>query len=705
MGARRDGRGRLEERTMELTPETDVRFLKGVGPARAEILESIGVRTVGDLLEHYPRRYLDRRHVRPIASVRVGETVTVVGTVRECTLRRTKTGRRNLHVLVSDDTGSLECVFFNQPFRERHFRVGTLVMLSGEVRYFGGVQLSSPDYEALSAEETELLHTGRIVPIYPLVAGIGQRTMRSLVSAALQHCLEKLSDPLPASLRGELDLMALPEAVANMHFPPGWEEFRRARRRVAFEELFYLQLVFSVRRARMNDVWKGIAFQSDADVAKEFLKRLPFDLTHAQKRAISEIGKDMGSRRVMHRLLEGDVGSGKTVVALWASLTAVGNGYQVAFMAPTEILAEQHFDTIKKLVGELPVTVELLTGRQTGKLRNGILERMAAGEVQIVVGTQALIQGGVAFKKLGLVIVDEQHRFGVLQRMGLKGKGVAPDFLVMSATPIPRTLALSVYGDLDVSVLDDMPPGRAPVVTRLTREQMRERVYQFVAGELAKGRQAYHVYPVIESSEKLELKAAKEMARKLASDRHLGRYRIGLIHGRMRPREKEQAMRDFARGATDVLVSTTVIEVGIDVPNASVMIIEHPERYGLAQLHQLRGRIGRGSHKSYCILIASGELNPEAEKRLESFVSTTDGFQIAQADLALRGPGQFMGLKQHGLAGLKVADLVRDAELVRLAREWADSIAAKDYMLKQFPELRKMLKAKYGGRAKLADVG
>jgi len=662
-----------------LKPSSPIQYLKGVGPAKAELFAKIGISTAMDLLRHYPRAYIDRTTMGTISSLAPAQNCTAMGTVVGFQIRPTRDGRKDFIMVLSDDTGTIECIWFNQPFLQRVFKPGQTVVVSGEVGYYKGKQLKNPVYEILAKEDQELIHTGRIVPSYRLTAELSQKVVRRTVKRTLDACLPLIRESLPQHVINRRKLPRLQEALRQIHFPDDWKSQQRARERLAFEEFFYFQLLLARRKRRVQEPSRALAFSTNGSLFTGFMQSLPFELTSAQKRVLEEIRTDLSSRRVMNRLLEGDVGCGKTVVALAASLIVADNGCQVAFMAPTEILAEQHFATASQLLKDMKVNVASLLGKTTSKKKERILKETASGEVQILIGTHALIQDQVQFPRLGLIIVDEQHRFGVLQRATLIGKGIFPHVLVMTATPIPRTLAMTLYGDLDVSIVDEMPPGRRKIVTRAVAEGERDKIYEFLAKKVHEGRQAYVVYPLVEESEKLDqLMAATEMAQELSRHPILRGVRIGLMHGRVKNDEKEETMKRFKSGDLDVLVSTTVIEVGIDVSNASIMIVENPDRYGLSQLHQLRGRVGRGCHESYCILIKDRDMGEDASRRLGILANCDDGFKIAEADLAIRGPGEFLGTRQHGLPEFRIADLLRDGALLSLARREAFLLLEND---------------------------
>ncbi|MBW3627651.1 MAG: ATP-dependent DNA helicase RecG [Gemmatimonadetes bacterium] len=679
-------------------------FLKGVGPKRADLLARLGLLTARDVLYHVPRRYEDASTVQKIGTLEPGTEATVVGRIVSKGVLPTRKGLRIFQAVVRDSSGLIECSWPGQPFLDRVLRKGDLLLLSGPVRFFHGRQLQPREYEILAREGEDIsTEGGAVFPIYPATEGLSQRQVRKLIADNLDDLLppaaeEEVLDP---AMRAEARVPPLQDALRDLHRPHTLVEAEAGRRRLALEELFFLQLLHAIVHHQQTTQRPGIVFGRTDALVRPFYQSLPFALTEAQRRVLGEIGNDMGSPRRMNRLLQGDVGAGKTVVALFAMLRAVENGYQAALMAPTEILAEQHLRTLRKLVGELPVEVQLLTGRMSAAERRAALARIEDGTAQLLVGTHALIQERVRFHRLGLAVVDEQHRFGVRQRLALADMGETPDVLVMSATPIPRSLALTLYGDLDLSLLDERPPGRQPVRTALRYEKARSTVLDFIREQVAEGRQAYVVYPLVDESETLSLKSATEEYQRL-SEEVFPELRLGIIHGQMPPDQKDQVMRGFAAGEIDILVSTTVIEVGIDVANASVMVIEHAERFGLSQLHQLRGRVGRGSAQSFCILLVS---SPEAADRLRIFSSTEDGFRIAEADLQLRGQGDLFGERQSGLPAFRFADLEKDAGLLNVARVAARSLVDRDPHLSTYPELRQALERRYGERARLFQTG
>jgi ATP-dependent DNA helicase RecG len=692
---------------------TPVQFLKGVGPRRAADLEHAGLATLEDLLYRFPIRYEDRSRLQPIKSLRPGQVVSVAGRVLACGLRTTRRpGFKIFEVAVDDGSGTLRAVWFNQPFLRDVFVRGQHVILYGMVEMRGSatLQLTNPQYEVIDEEEGgETVHTGRIVPVYERTGTITPKMQRRLVFDALQKLPADLPDHLPESIRARLTLPSRYAALLATHFPPedaAIDALNRfatpAQQRLIFEEAFLFQLGVLARRQAAAAEQKTAPVRVDDRIRESARSVLPFRLTNGQKQALKEIVDDMQRAFPMNRLLQGDVGAGKTIVALLAALVAMENGLQVAFMAPTEILAEQHYTNIARLLQSSRFRVALLTGSTASAARRAQLAEIASGSIHLVVGTHALVQGDVAFSALGLAVIDEQHRFGVLQRATLREKGLHPDVLVMTATPIPRTLALTVYGDLDVSTIRELPAGRLPIKTTARPESRREDVYAFVREQVDAGRQVYVIYPLVEESAKVDLKAATEMADHLATE-IFPQYRVGLLHGRLKADAKERVMGAFARGELQILVSTTVVEVGVDVPNATVMLVEHAERFGLSQLHQLRGRVGRDRHQSYCFLLYQSPLSDEARERLTAMTETTDGFQIAERDLKLRGPGDFFGTRQAGMPTFRMIDLVRDRELLDVAQREAAAWFATAIDVTQTGIER--LIANWQQRFKLIEVG
>ena len=664
---------------MPLTLDTPVQFLKGVGQHRADLLARLGIGTARDLLYHIPFRYLDATTVSPISEARraaTGADVTVVGRVVSTAIIPTRRRLRVFQCVLQDDSGMIECGWPGRPFLERQITKGILLLATGPIRHFHGRQLQPREWIILGGEDEQAPDKGVVLPVYSATEGLTVRQIRRLVDQHIEALLPLVREELPPAWRQRAEVVALPEALRLVHRPQTAADAERGRRRLAFEELVLLQLVLARARWLARRSRQGIKFEVRRDHTSRLREHLPFELTGAQKRCLKEIVTDMTAPLRMHRLLQGDVGSGKTVVALFAMLLAVENGFQAALMAPTEILAEQHAATLTRLLAPLGMTPEMLVGRLAAGEKNEIRARLRTGMSPIVVGTHALIQEDVTFHRLGLAVIDEQHRFGVAQRALLAQKNSAegPDVLLLSATPIPRTLALAFYGDLDVSRLDELPPGRGKVTTTIRDGRSRSKVYDFIRASVKAGRQAYVVYPVIDETEALDVKAASRMA-KLLAEEVFPDLNVGLVHGRLKSDAKDRVMRKFRQGEVQILVATTVIEVGIDIPNATIMVIEHPERFGLAQLHQLRGRVGRGGAESHCILLpgTSGE-----KPRLVAFAGTTDGFRIAELDLEERGHGELVGARQSGLVGLRFADLTRDADLLTLAHDIARETIAAD---------------------------
>jgi ATP-dependent DNA helicase RecG len=649
-----------------------VTAISGIGPTQAKRLKRLGVETIGDLLYLFPRRHEDYSSLKPIGKLAYGEQVTVIGTIRATRVKRTRGGATIVNTVVADGSGKIQATWFNQPYLADQFKRGRQIVLSGTVdEYLGRPVMSSPTWEPLDAD---LVHTGRLVPVYPLTQGLNARWLRRIMKRTIDYWTKRLPDHLPSHIRDRLDLMPLERAVAQMHFPDDPQSLAQSRRRLTFDEFFVLQI--GVLRQRQE--WQsqpGILIPVDRAKLEAFLSVLPYELTGAQQKALEEILTDLSGDAPMSRLLQGDVGSGKTVVALATMYVVASAGYQTSIIAPTEILAEQHFRSAVAMLGQHDLNVALLTGSVPPSEKDAIYAGLAAGQINVLVGTHAVIQEGVQFDKLALAIVDEQHRFGVRQRGALRGKGYNPHILVMSATPIPRTLTLTAYGDLDLSLIDEMPPGRQPIQTKWFAEPERERAYRFLGSQVEKGRQAYIICPLVEESEKIEAKAAVEEYERLQKA-IFPDLRLGLLHGRLKSAEKEEAMRRFGEHELDILVSTSVVEVGIDVPNATVMLVEGANRFGLAQLHQFRGRVGRGEHASYCILLADSTTDV-SEERLRAIEETQDGFKLAEKDLEMRGPGDFFGTRQSGLPDLKLASL-GDTHTLELARREARELFALD---------------------------
>jgi ATP-dependent DNA helicase RecG len=741
----------LDATIIEIDPKLARRrtgFREKSDPAYEVLDRSLGIRSVRDLLHHYPRRYIDRSQVASIRQLRVGQQATVIGRVRGVGKRYTRRRQTMITVTLGDGSGYVDIPFFNQPWVERQYREGMELAVSGTLAMYGRkLQLQGPEVEVLRGE-SDTVHTGRITPVHPATEGVSTRTIRELVYRALER-LPEIPDPLPREVMEPEHLASYDWALRRIHFPESEDHRLRATERLKFDELFVLELGVAFRKHRVESQEAGVAHAPEPALAEAFVEGLPFELTAGQRRAMAAIGEAMVRPRPMNTLLQGDVGSGKTVVALHAAMVAIGNGHQAAIMAPTEVLAGQHHRKVAELLepigavryletvrtprkaeadqGSLfedaergqapphtpeggqapphstsgrPVTYALLTAQVTGKDRRAVLEGARRGDIDLLVGTHALVQTEVAFADLSLAVIDEQHRFGVHQRIALKSKGTEgqPDVLIMTATPIPRTLALTYYGDLDVSLLDELPAGRQPVETQVARtEPQRAGAYDLVRREVAAGRQAFVVCAAIDEGNRLEVRAAEAEADRLATE-IFPDLRVGVLHGRMRPAEKDGRMESFRAGEVDVLISTTVIEVGVDVANATVMLVENAERFGLAQLHQLRGRIGRGAHRSYCVLFdESGSENLEAEERLAAMVRTTDGFALADDDLRLRGEGTLFDTKQSGLPDLKLARLADDLELVKRARRRAFDTIAADPDLSAHPGLRAEMESRFAG--------
>jgi len=692
-----------EARRGKVYLDMPVTYLKGVGPARAEALRRLGVMTTRDLLFHIPRRYEDASTIAPISSLEPGMDGTIIGKVISKGIIPTRRGLRIFQAVLKDDTGMIEASWPGQPFLDRTIEKGDMMLLTGPVRFYHGRQLQPREYIHLGKDD-EGVKGGRVLAVYPATEGLSFKVIRGIIDAHLDTLLPLLKEYLPEDVLRLAGVPSLREAMRMVHRPQSIAEGAKGRSRLAFEELLFVHILHRRANALVREKRRGIAFENKRKLTSALKAALPFTLTNAQTGALREIVADMVSDRKMHRLLQGDVGSGKTIVALFAALLAMENGYQAAIMAPTELLAEQHARTLTRLLEPLGIEPLLVTGSLNSRARKVAATRLAGAEPLLAIGTHALVQDASVFGRLGFVTIDEQHRFGVEQRAALSAKGDSPDVLLMSATPIPRSLALTFYGDLDVSTLDERPAGRQPVTTVMRPEAARERVLQFVAHETEKGRQAYVVYPVIEESERTDLKAATTMYEQLSAGPFAGRV-VALIHGRVPADEREKIMRAFRDGKIDILVSTTVIEVGIDVANATVMLIEHPERFGLSQLHQLRGRVGRGAEASYCILL--GHVGEEAAERLRIFVETDDGFEIARADLRLRGMGNLFGQEQSGEATFRIADPIADEELNIKARAGAEILLDRDPDLtaRENAGIRKVLSTRYARAMELFRVG
>ncbi len=707
--------------TLAKLAEVPVDRVSGLAGRRSADLRKAGIESVADLLHHVPRRYIDRSRVEPVSLLPVGEEVTVIAGVLSISTRRPRKGLTITEAIVSDGSAPLKVVWFNQPFRERQLRPGAEVALSGKVeRFRGKPQMSAPEVDVLSGD-TEALRTGRVVPIHPSVGEVGPGWMRRAIHNAVSRS-RPIPDPVPSDISARLQLMSRDQAFSDIHFPEAMEDVAPARKRLAFDELFRLELSLALAKAHQERTAVGAQHRVEGPLVDRFLAGLPYRLTGAQRRVLDEIAGDLARSHPMHRLLQGEVGSGKTVVALATLLAGIQGGWQAAVMAPTEVLATQHFLSMTALIEEAglapgwggssygmeslfsddspAVRIALLTSSQavtnfSDATRGDVLGWIADGTVELVVGTHALIQEGVAFSNLGVAVVDEQHRFGALQRQELreKGDGTQPDLLIMTATPIPRTLSMTLYGDLDVSIIDELPPGRTPIATRALPRSREAEAWDLVRSEVGAGRQAYVVCPLVEESSKLELTSAVAEFERL--ERVFADMRLGLLHGQLNPREKAHVMDAFRSGDIDVLVATTVIEVGVDVPNATVMVIEDADRFGLSQLHQLRGRVGRGEHPGHCVLLAD-PTTEEGEARIAAMVETDDGFRLAEVDLELRGEGTVFGARQSGRGDLRVANILRDADLLSEARKEAFALVAGDPALAASPDLREEVRLMLG---------
>lgn len=660
--------------------DQSLRYLKGVGPGRMEQLARLGLRTVGELCLYPPRRYEDRAQWRPIRELTPGETATVRGRVLAKGARRVQGSRSLVEVALGDATGVLYGVWFHQPYLAQQLQVGEELILHGRVERRVRLQLVHPELERVGEGADHSLHMGRIVPVYPLKADLSQRWFRQVVWTALERSRGSWPDPLPEALRASRGWPSMEEAVRRLHFPDTFEQLEQARQRLVFDELFVFQLALAQRRAATMARQKPQRYRAEGALIHGLRERLPFQLTAAQQRVLEELLGDLGRPYPMQRLLQGDVGCGKTIVMVWLLATAVQSGHQAALMVPTELLAEQHARVVSSYLQPLGVSVGRLSQGVAPAEQARCLRAIAEGRIDVAIGTHALLQQRVTFPRLALALIDEQHKFGVAQRARLAKKAQEADVLVVTATPIPRTLAMTLYGDLEVSTIGELPAGRSPITTRWMREAQRPQLYAMLQDQLALGRQAYIVYPLVHESA-AEVRAASQMAA------HLQRsifpsFRIGLLHGQMKPKDKEQTMAAFVRGELQLLVSTVIVEVGLDVPNATLMVIEHPERFGLAQLHQLRGRIGRGAHPATCVVL-SDAAEPSVQQRLQAFVRARNGFELAEQDLELRGPGELTGRLQHGWLRFRLADLVRDRALLELACREARALMAVDAPLEQ----------------------
>ena len=673
---------------MDSTLAKSIEYVKGVGPARAEKLSKLGIDTLADLLFYFPRDYEDRSRVIPIKDADPGETVTIKGEVYSIEKSRTRKSLELLKVTFIDHSDAVIGSWFNQTYLAKNFSKGEEFYLHGKIsekswRQFKKKEINTPVYEAVDSEN--LIHTNRIVPIYTLTKNLNQKQLRSIIFRAVNNYADKLNDWLPAYLKRKYKLPHIGDAVREYHFPSGRDLFIKARQRLAFSELFLFQLRLMMEKNQYQ-IKKGYSHPVSTELMADFLEELDFKLTSAQKKAWHDIAADLEKNVPMQRLLQGDVGSGKTVVAALALLAVISNKRLSLYMAPTEILAEQQYFTLQELFKNLPVNIGLITGSSSSGDKEEILERIETENLNIVVGTHALFQDDINYKNLGLVVIDEQHRFGVRQRQRLMEKGENPDLLVMTATPIPRSLAMTLYGDLDVSVIGEMPPGRSPVITYWRKRNKRRQIYDFVNQRIEAGDQAFVVTSLIEPSEEMpNLISVDELYQQL-NERFLPDKNIGMVHGQMSAAEKQEIMKEFKQGKIDLIVATTVIEVGIDVPNATVMVIEDADRFGLAQLHQLRGRVGRGDKQSFCILIADPKTE-EGIQRIEAMVASSDGFDIAEKDLEIRGPGEFFGTRQHGIDEFRVANLIQDQKILEIARDEAVKLTSKKGWEKKYPDI------------------
>jgi ATP-dependent DNA helicase RecG len=683
-------------------------FVKGVGPSRQVLLSRLGIETIEDLISHYPRKYYDRSDLCEVARIPQGAAVTFVSTVLAVSLRKLRAGRSVLTVAGGDETGIVNLVFFNQPYLEKTFRQGMKVISTGVLTlYKGQKQIVAPDYEVLSGElDQSLLHTGRIVPVYPLTAGISQRMMRRIVKSALDKCAGRIPENLPARFLASHGFPPRMEAFRQIHYPDDWEALDRARRRLKFEEVFFLHLLLGERRCNMTQQRPRPAMGPPHPMLGRFIESLPFELTAAQKRVLGEITNDLDAGSGVNRLVQGDVGCGKTIVGLAAMMMSVEKGFQAALMVPTEILAQQHYERIVSLLAGFGLNVELLIGSMKSGEKRRIHEGISSGSVDIVVGTHALIQEGIDFRQLGLAVVDEQHRFGVKQRARLGQSGMLPHFLVMTATPIPRSLAQTVYGDLDLSMIDELPIGRRNVRTEIVSSRDSGKVYEELKIQMRSGRQAFILYPLIHESEHSDLRAATEAFESLRRD-ELRDFPIGLLHGRMSFEEKSRAIDMFRKAEIMGLVTTTVIEVGVDIPNASILVVHNPERFGLAQLHQLRGRVGRGGDEGTCYLVLGEDAGGKSTERLKLFSVTDDGLKVAEADLRMRGPGEIWGFRQSGYPSFKLVNPLSDKALVELSWEESERLLREDPELErpQNRVVRDYLHLYYRSKMELADIG
>ena len=683
---------------MENILSKEIKYVKGVGPNRAELLNKLGIYTLEDLITYYPRTYEDRSKPVKIAEVQDGEEVLIGIAAARVSEIRTRNRKMTIYkLIVKDETGSCTITWFNQSYLRNMFKQGETYKFFGKVKKIGNkVEMNSPVYDV----GVNMKNTGKIIPIYPLTYNLSQNNIRKIIENGLELVKNKLEETLPNYLIKEYKLMDINSATNSIHFPKDFTEFNIARKRLVFEELLSMQLALLSLKSQYKKEIDGIAFNKEIHMS-DVINKLPFKLTKAQLRVLEEIDEDLEKVKPMNRLLQGDVGSGKTAVSIIASYKVVKSGYQVAIMAPTAILATQHLESFKQMLEQFDIRCELLISSITKKKKEEILERLKNGDIDILIGTHAILEDNVEFKNLGLVVTDEQHRFGVKQRTKIIEKGQNPDVLVMTATPIPRTLALILYGDLDISIIDELPPNRKKVDTFAVKKNMEERVNNFVKKQINEGRQAYIVCPLVEENEEMDLKSVEELTKKYKEET-FSEYKVEYLHGKMKAKEKDAIMEKFKDGKIDILISTTVIEVGVNVPNASIMVVENAERFGLAQLHQLRGRVGRGEYQSYCILKYEGN-GKVVQERMKIMTSTNDGFIISEKDLELRGSGEFFGTKQHGLPEFKIANLFEDIEMLKMIQSLAIRIIEKDEKLEK-PEnklLNKMVEKKFKDRIEI----
>ncbi|MGM0602750.1 MAG: ATP-dependent DNA helicase RecG [Bacillota bacterium] len=674
--------------------DKEVQYVKGVGPKWADLLEKLNIKTVEDLLYYFPREYEDRSQITEMRYAKPGQQVNLKGKVLKVDLKRIRKGFDILKVTFSDDTDAVNGIWFNQSYLKNHFDEGEFYLLTGKIseknwRKYKSKDINNPVYEKLDVDYP-ILNTGRIVPIYSLTEGISQRKLRRIISNALEDLNDNLQELLPDYILEKYHFPSLKNSLFAVHFPEDKKNYISAHMRLAFEEFFLFQL-YSLNEKKKYSVEDGIEHEYKKEKIESFINKLDFELTDAQKRVWKEIRDDLERKQPMSRLLQGDVGSGKTIIAALALLETMTNGYQGIFMAPTEILAEQHYLNFKELFADFDYNIEIIVGSLKSSERDSIEKSVQCGETDLIIGTHALFQESINYHKAGLIVIDEQHRFGVEQRHKLKEKGDSPDLLIMTATPIPRSMAMLIYGDLDLSIIDEMPPGRKTIATFWRRKNRRPQIYNFVKDKIEKGRQAYIVCPLIEHSEEMPDLISAEELHEILGKSIFEEFEIALIHSQINAEEKKEIMDDFRSGKIDILVATTVIEVGVDVSNATIMIIENAERFGLAQLHQLRGRVGRGKTQSFCILI-SDPPGEDAEKRLEIMTKSNDGFLIAEEDLKMRGPGEFFGTRQHGINDLKAADLIKDKEILKKAREEALEMLKDNKWEGKYPLLKEKIK-------------